>query len=200
VGGVGHSLWLLFGAVSVLLLIACTNIAALFLARGASRRQEIAVRLSLGASRPAIAALVLAETLLLALVGGGLGLLVAAFARSALRALGTELPRIDEIVVDGRILLYCSASTLGVALVCGLLPAIRATRGGRGGGVGRVLPHAGVGAPAAAVGPGWRAGRALGHAAGGRRAAGAAPTVYACLAPRTPRRISCCGRVRSRSE
>lgn len=132
VGGVGHSLWLLFGAVSVLLLIACTNIAALFLARGASRRQEIAVRLSLGASRPAIAALVLAETLLLALVGGGLGLLLAAFATSALRALGTELPRTDEIVVDGRILLYCSASTLGVALVCGLLPAIRATRGGTG--------------------------------------------------------------------
>jgi predicted permease len=128
VGGVGQSLWLLFGSVSVLLLIACTNIAALFLARGASRRQEIALRLSLGASRSAVAGLVLGETLLLALLGGGLGLLVAGFATAGLRSLGTELPRVDEIVVDARILVYCSASTLGVALLCGLLPAIRATR------------------------------------------------------------------------
>ena len=128
VGGVGQSLWLLFGSVSVLLLIACTNIAALFLARGASRRHEIALRLSLGASRSAVAGLVLGETLLLALLGGGLGLLVAGFATAGLRSLGTELPRVDEIVVDARILLYCSASTLGVALLCGLLPAIRATR------------------------------------------------------------------------
>jgi putative ABC transport system permease protein len=135
VGGVGHSLWLLFGAVSVLLLIACTNIVALFLARGASRRQEIALRLSLGASRRAIAGLVLAETLLLALVGGGLGLLIAVFATAALRSLGAELPRIDEIVVDGRILAYCTASTLGVALACGLLPALRAMREGAGSGV-----------------------------------------------------------------
>ena len=132
VRGVGHSLWLLFGAVSVLLLIACTNIVALFLARGASRRQEIALRMSLGASRMAIAGLVLTETLLLALVGGGLGLLIAGFATAALRSIGAELPRIDEIVVDGRILAYCSASTLGVALVCGLLPAIRALHGGAG--------------------------------------------------------------------
>src|SRR6266536_2808096 len=70
VGGIGRALWLLFGAVSVLLLIACTNIAALFLARGAARRPEIALRRSLGASRAAVAGLVLAETLLLALVGG----------------------------------------------------------------------------------------------------------------------------------
>jgi putative ABC transport system permease protein len=128
VGGIGRALWLLFGAVSVLLLIACTNIAALFVARGASRRPEIAVRLSLGASRAAVAGLVLAETLLLALVGGALGLLVAGFATAAFRALGTELPRMDEVVVDGRILLYCSLSTLGVALVSGLAPAVRAMR------------------------------------------------------------------------
>jgi predicted permease len=128
VGSVGQSLWLLFGAVSVLLLIACTNIAALFLARGAQRRQEIAVRLSLGASRKAIAALVLAETLLLAVFGGGLGLALAVFATAALRSLGAELPRVDEIVVDGRILAYCTVSSLGVAIVCGLFPAIRAMR------------------------------------------------------------------------
>jgi predicted permease len=128
VGGMGRALWLLFGAVSVLLLIACTNIAALFVARGAARRPEIALRLSIGASRAAVAGLVLAETLLLALVGGAAGLLVAGFATAAFRALGSELPRVDEVVVDGRILLYCSLSTLGVALVSGLAPAVRAMR------------------------------------------------------------------------
>src|SRR5262245_139654 len=112
VGGIGPALWLLFGAVSLRLLIACTNIAALFAARGAARRPEIALRLSLGASRPAIAGFVLAETLLLALVGGALGLLVAGFATAALRAFGTDLPRMDEVAVDARILFYCSLSTL----------------------------------------------------------------------------------------
>src|SRR5262249_45170912 len=126
VGGMGRTLWLLFGAVSVLLLIACTNIAALLVARGMARRPEIAVRRSLGASRAAIAGLVLAETLLLALAGGALGLLVAGVATAAFRALGTGLPRVDEVVVNGRILLYCSVSTLGVALVSGLAPAVRA--------------------------------------------------------------------------
>jgi predicted permease len=128
VGGSGRALWLLFGAVSLLLLIACTNIAALFLARGATRRPEIALRLSLGSTRAAVAGLVLAETLLLALVGGALGLLVAAFATAAFRTLGSELPRMDEVAVDGRILLYCSLSTLGVAFVSGLVPALRAMR------------------------------------------------------------------------
>ena len=128
VGGIGRALWLLFGAVSVLLLIACTNIAALFVARGTSRRPEIVLRLSLGASRAAVAGLVLAETLLLGLVGGALGLLIARFATTAFRAVGVELPRMDEVVVDGRILLYCSLSTLAVALVSGLAPAVRAMR------------------------------------------------------------------------
>jgi putative ABC transport system permease protein len=128
VGGIGRALWLLFGAVSVLLLIACTNIAALFVARGTSRRPEIVLRLSLGASRAAVAGLVLAETLLLGLVGGALGLLIARFATTAFRAVGAELPRMDEVVVDGRILLYCSLSTLAVALVSGLAPAVRAMR------------------------------------------------------------------------
>jgi predicted permease len=128
VGGLSRALWLLFGAVSVLLLIACTNIAALFVARGATRRPEIALRLSLGASRASVAGLVLAETLLLALAGGALGLLVAGFAAAAFRALGADLPRMDDVGVDGRILLYCSSSTLGVALVSGLVPALRAMR------------------------------------------------------------------------
>ena len=77
VSGVRSSLWLLFGAVSVLLLITCTNIAALLLARAAQRRQEIAVRLSLGATRATVAAQMLTETGMLALAGSAVGLLVA---------------------------------------------------------------------------------------------------------------------------
>lgn len=129
VGDLGSSLWLLFAAVSLLLLIACTNIAALLLSRAAYRRHEIAVRLSLGASRLTVAGQLLTETFVLALAGGTLGLLVAAGASRALRAAAADLPRIEEIAIDGRILLYTLASTLVVALLCGLLPAVRTARG-----------------------------------------------------------------------
>jgi putative ABC transport system permease protein len=129
VGGVRGSLWLLFGAVSVLLLIACTNVAALLLSRSAQRQHELAVRLSLGASRRTIAAQLLTETALLALLGGVLGLAVARAALSALQAAAADLPRIDEAAIDGRILVYTLASIGAVTLLCGLLPALRATRG-----------------------------------------------------------------------
>jgi putative ABC transport system permease protein len=128
VGRIGPSLWLLFGAVSVLLLIACTNVAALLLSRGTQRRHELAIRLSLGASPAAVAAHVLGETLLLALAGGTLGLLTAWLATSSLRSWAAGLPRVDEIATDGGVLAYCMAATLGVALLCGLLPATRAAR------------------------------------------------------------------------
>jgi predicted permease len=127
------SLWLLFGAVSVLLLITCTNIAALLLSRAADRQREIAIRLSLGASRSAVVAQVLVETAVLAFIGSAAGLLVAAGASAALRHAGAGLPRMDEVVVDGRILLYTLVTTVMVALLCGVLPSIRMGRGGRGG-------------------------------------------------------------------
>lgn len=123
------SLWLLFGAVSVLLLIACTNIAALLLARGAHRQHELAVRMSLGATRRTIAAQLLTETALLATAGGVLGLAVAVGAVTALQAAAADLPRIDETAIDGRILLYTLGCSVAVTLLCGLLPAVRATRG-----------------------------------------------------------------------
>lgn len=129
VGGVRGSLWLVFGAVSVLLLIACTNIAALLLARAARRKQEIAVRLSLGASRTAVVGQLLTETAVLALAGAALGLLVAAGASAAFRVLAPELPRLEEVAIDGRILLYTVASAVAVALLSGLLPALRSARG-----------------------------------------------------------------------
>lgn len=129
VGGVRGSLWLVFGTVSVLLLIACTNIAALLLSRAARRRQEVAIRLALGASRGAVVGQLLAETAVLAFAGATLGLLLAAGAAATFRVLVPELPRLDEVAIDGRILLYTIAAAGVAALLSGLLPALRSTRG-----------------------------------------------------------------------
>ena len=131
VGDSRASLWLLFGSVSVLLLIACTNIAALLLSRAANREQEIAVRYSLGGSRPAVVAQLLTEAAVLATSGALVGFLLAVIASRAFRSLAPELPRVNEITVDGRILLYTIASTVIVALLCGLVPALRGARGVR---------------------------------------------------------------------
>ena len=129
VSGVRSTLWLLFGAVSVLLLITCTNIASLLLSRAADRRQEIAIRMSLGATRRAVAAQMLTETAVLVLAGSAIGLLIATTATAAFRSVAADLPRIDEIALDGRILLYTLTSSVVVALLCGVLPAIRTARG-----------------------------------------------------------------------
>jgi len=131
VGGSRASLWLLFGSVSVLLLIACTNIAALLLSRAAKREPEIALRYSLGGSRRAVVGQLLTEAGVLACVGATLGLVVALGATRALRTLAPQLPRVDEIAIDGRILAYTVVSTAVVSLLCGLVPAWRGTRGVR---------------------------------------------------------------------
>jgi predicted permease len=128
VGGVRQSLWILFGSVSLLLLIACTNIAALLLSRASGRQHEISVRFSLGASRASVAAQLLTEVLVLALAGATLGLVVAAGAARVFRTLARELPRIEEIGLDGRIVLYTLACAILATLLCGVLPAIRGTR------------------------------------------------------------------------
>jgi putative ABC transport system permease protein len=128
IGGVRGSLWLLFGAVSVLLLIACTNIAALLLSRAARREREVALRFSLGASRAVVVGQLLTETALLAFAGAAAGLLVAAGASAALRAWAPELPRFEEVGIDARILAYTMASAVAVALLCGVFPALRSTR------------------------------------------------------------------------
>ncbi|MGA8030388.1 MAG: ABC transporter permease, partial [Bryobacteraceae bacterium] len=128
VGGVRRSLWVLFGSVSLLLLIACTNIAALLLARTTEREREISVRLSLGASRASIIAQLLTECFVLATVGSALGLFVAAAGSKVLRTLAKSLPRIEEITLDWRIVLYTLACAVIATLLCGLFPAIRGTR------------------------------------------------------------------------
>jgi putative ABC transport system permease protein len=128
VSGVRSSLWLLFGAVSVLLLITCTNIAALLLSRAADRKQEIAIRVSLGATRKTVAAQMLTETAVLAFVGGMLGLLLAAAASVGFRSAAVDLPRMDEITLDWRILLYTLITAMTVTVLCGAFPAIRTAR------------------------------------------------------------------------
>jgi putative ABC transport system permease protein len=130
VGGVRRSLCILFGSVSLLLLIACTNIAALLMSRSTSRQQEIAVRFSLGASRASVAAQQLAEVFVLALFGAALGLLVAAGASSVFRSLARDLPRIDEIALNWRIVAYCLVCAVITTLLSGMIPALRSTRRG----------------------------------------------------------------------
>lgn len=126
--GVQGSLWLLYGAVTLLLLIACTNIAALLLARTTQREHEISVRYALGASRSAIVQQLLTEVFVLAFAGSVLGLLVAGGASHVFRMFSKDLPRVEEIALNWRIVAYSLGWALAATFACGLFPAIRSTR------------------------------------------------------------------------
>ena len=128
IAGVRGSLWMLFGSVSLLLLVACTNIVALLLARGVQRQHEISVRRLRGASRAAVVTQLLSEAFVLALAGALFGLLVARGASNVFRALAGNLPRVQEIRLDWRIVLYSLGCSVLVTVFCGLFPAIRGTR------------------------------------------------------------------------
>lgn len=118
VGDLAKPLWIAMGAVGLVLLIACANVANLFLARAAMRRREVALRAALGASRGRVARYVLTESVVLALLAGGVGLLLAAWSVQALVALApVELPRMGTIGVDWRVLAF----TFGAALLTGLV-------------------------------------------------------------------------------
>jgi putative ABC transport system permease protein len=115
---VGQILWILLAAVGVVLLIACGNVANLFLVRAEGRHQELAMRAALGASRSRIARALLSESVVLALAGGALGVVLAGAAIGLLRTIApAELPRVDEIGIDLRVLLF----TLSVSVLSGLL-------------------------------------------------------------------------------
>jgi predicted permease len=118
VGDVARTLWVLLGSAGLILLIACANVANLFLVRAEERRREVAVRVALGASRGSVARLFLSESGLLALAGGALGLALAAAGVRLLLALRPPgLPRLDEIEIGGPVLAF----TVLVALLAGLL-------------------------------------------------------------------------------
>ena len=125
-GSVEPFLLVLFGAVGFVLLIACVNVANLLLARSTGRAQEFAIRAALGAGQGRIVRQLLTESTLLAAIGGGLGvLLAAAGTRAALGVLPTTLPRATDVVVDGRVLLFAGAISLLAGICFGLVPALK---------------------------------------------------------------------------
>jgi predicted permease len=128
VGAQRESYLLIFGAVACVLLIACANVANLLLARFAGRRWEIAARFALGASRGDVVRQLVSESMLLAVLGGAAGLLLAQWALRALAAFGADLiPRAAEISIDPVALGFTLFATLVTGLLIGLLPAMQAS-------------------------------------------------------------------------
>jgi putative ABC transport system permease protein len=124
-GRVAKLLWILFGAVGLILLIACANVANLLLARTADRQKEIAVRAALGAGRWRLARQFMIESALLALVGGGIGLLLAAWGMGLLVVLSpADLPAIGGISVDGKVLGFTLGLSVLTAILFGAGPAL----------------------------------------------------------------------------
>jgi len=133
VGDVGKVLWVLMGGIGLVLIIACANLANLLLVRAEGRRQELAIRAALGASRGRIAAQLFIESLILAVFGGLFGLGLAYEALRVLIAMAPQgLPRLHEIGVDGRVALFTLAVSLAASLLFGSVPVFKYAAAGLG--------------------------------------------------------------------
>jgi putative ABC transport system permease protein len=129
-GGVRPILLMLLGSVALVLLIACVNVANVFLSHAESRTREFAICAALGAGKARIVRQLLTESLALAAIGGALGLVLAALASDmVVRLHPPNLPRVDQIGVDLRVVAFTAAASLLTALLFGLIPAISASRG-----------------------------------------------------------------------
>jgi putative ABC transport system permease protein len=127
--GIQLALWLLLAAVTLVLAIACANVASLTLARGAKREREFAVRLALGATRQRLAAQLTVESLLLAAIGGALGLALASFLGDLLRIVATSaLPRIEDLTIDARVFAFVAGVSVLSGVIVGLAPVFGASR------------------------------------------------------------------------
>lgn len=149
VGNVRPAMLALLLAVGFVLLIACANVANLMLAKAAAREREIAIRAAMGASRWQLIRQLLSESLLLALIGGGLGLLLAYWMVDLLKSISPDgTPRMDEVAIDGRALLFSLGVSMLTGLLCGLVPALQASKSD----LNQSLREAGAGGKATAGG------------------------------------------------
>ncbi len=125
-GGLGEVLWVLMGMIGLVLLIACANVANLFLVRAEGRRQELAVRAALGAGRGSLSRTLLSESLLLGLAGGVVGTALAAGAVRLVRFTAPDaLPRVNDIALDPAVLLFAAALSLLAGLLFGAVPVLK---------------------------------------------------------------------------
>lgn len=144
VGEIRPTLWIVFGAVIFVLLVACANVANLLLARSTVRYKEITIRSAIGAGRSQLVRQLLTESLLLSLIGGGIGLMLAVWGTSLVASVGSKLnPMLQDVHVDMRVLLFTLGISIITGIVFGLAPALQSSNpnlteslkeGGRGSG------------------------------------------------------------------